>query len=161
MWEPALGSSATVAGTLPLSLLSPHQVGLGTSLWACFPLAVSLLTYLLPCDLRKLPQMAASAFHFCPVCWQSQVCTWLGSRSTWSCHQSTVHLSTYRCPNSYTQPVSCKLNYKCFYICLKFALGWRWGGMCHSTSVEVREQLVNARVSSLLWPESPGWNSGL
>lgn len=120
---------------------------------------VSLITYLLPCD--HVPSGAASAFHFCPVCWQSQVCTWLGSRSTWSCHQSAVHLSTYRCPNSYTQPVSCKLNYKCFYICLKFVLGWGWGGMCHSTSIEVREQLVNARVSSLLWPESPGWNSGL
>lgn len=153
MWAPALGRSARVAGTcLSLfSLLIRLVLALLCEL-ASLSQTVPLLTYLLPCDLRKLPQMTASAFHFCPVCWQSQVCTWLVSRSTRSCHQSAVHLSTYRCPNSYTQPVSCKLNYKCFYICFKCAFGWGWGGMCHSTSIEVREQLVNARVnSSMTW----------
>lgn len=137
MWAPALGRSARVAGTcLSLFSLLIRLVSALLCELASLSQTVPLLTYLLPCDLRKLPQMTASAFHFCPVCWQSQVCTWLGSRSTRSCHQSAVHLSTYRCPNSYTQPVSCKLNYKCFYICFKCALGWGWGGMCHSTSIE-------------------------
>lgn len=164
MWAPALGSSARVARTC-LSLFSLLIRLVLTLLCELASLSqtVSLLTYLLPCDLRKLPQMTAAAFHFCPVCWQSQVCTWLVSCSTRSWHQSAVHLSTYRCPNSYTQPVSCKLNYKCFYICFKCALGWGRGGMCHSTSIEVMEQLVNARVSSsMTWvPGVKFWSLGL
>lgn len=103
-----------------LASLSPHQVSLDICLWACFPLAdgylCSLSAFMWP---NKAALNNSIGIPFLPSLPSQSTSHYLPDWVSWptrSCNQSTVLLSTNRCPNSYTLPVSCKLNYKCFHM---------------------------------------------